>query len=587
MKRTQVVILALALTLLTILPTPQTSAVKSERRDTGHAPGEIIIKLKEVAAGVEPVSRQDQLIALARAVSEDGLGLRARAIEPIAGPVADQRLSGIISRHGLDRIFVLKLDPASDIETIISDLKHDPAIEYAEPNYRVEAGALIPNDSHFGRQWALRNLGIGVDGQPSYLDADIKATSAWEVTVGSPDVIVAVTDTGVDLTHPDLAENLYRNPGEVPGNGIDDDRNGFADDVHGFNVAEQNTDLSDLTGHGTQMSGIIAAGINNGIGISGVSQSKIMMVKFFKKTGPDPADFDATVADAVRALLYSVAAGAQIINASWRTLLPPGVVSESVAQSLKDAVSATNDAGALLVCIAGNDGFNNDFSKVYPGAYLLANQIVVAASDYADDLWHPVGDPFTIKTGFGARSVHLTAPGVFVLTTLARGDCLGCSRSNNPDDWYDEIDGTSASAAFVSGVAALVKSRYPADHTLTIRRRILEGVDKLDKLRDFVITGGRLNAAGALTVEPAFSSPVVRKVKYNSGNGKLTVTGQGFVRGAIILVGRTSHQAKAKGQELAKLVATVPRDAFPSGTPIDIRVVNPDGGSSASVAFTR
>lgn len=587
MKRTQVVILALALMLLTILPTPQVSAVKPSRRDSGRAPGEIIIKLKEGATSSDQAARQDQLMRLARSVSEGSHRLATRSIEPIAQPVTDQRLSAIISRRGLDRTFVLKLDPASDIDSIISDLKDDPAIEYAEPNYRVETGALIPNDSHFGRQWALRNLGIGVDGQPSYLDADIKATSAWEVTVGSPEVIVAVTDTGMDLTHPDLEANVYRNPGEVPGNGIDDDRNGFVDDVHGYNVAEQNTDLSDVTGHGTQMSGIIAAGLNNGVGISGVSQSKILTVKFFRRTGPDPGDFDATVADAARALLYSVAAGAHIINASWRTLLIPGDVPASVAQSLKDAVSATNDAGALLVCIAGNDGFNNDFSKVYPGSYLMANQVVVAASDYADDLWHPVGDPFTIKTGYGVGTVHLTAPGVFVLTTIARGNCLGCSRSSDPGEWYEEIDGTSAAAACVSGVAALVKSKYPSEHTITIRRRILEGVDKLDKLRDFVITGGRLNAAGALTVEPSFSSPVLTKVKYNGGSGKMTVTGQSFMRDAIIEVGRTSYRAKAKGKALAKLVATVPKSAFPSGTPVDIRVINPDGGSSAPSALTR
>ncbi|HET9529127.1 MAG TPA: S8 family serine peptidase [Blastocatellia bacterium] len=587
MKRIQTLFLALALTLLTLLPMSQASALKPARRAQGYAPGEIIIKLKAGVAQSQTGGGQDHLMAYARSLGEREFGLKTRSIEPIAGRTANERVSEIISARGLDRIFLLKLDPESDIESVIADLKQSPAIEYAEPNYRVETASLLPNDQYFSRQWPLRNLGIGVDGQPSYLDADIKATHAWDISLGSPDVIIAVTDTGIDMTHPDLARNIYTNPGEVPGNGIDDDRNGYVDDVHGYNVAEQNPDVSDVTGHGTQMSGIIAAEINNGIGISGVSQSKIMPVRFFKKTGPDPEDFDATVADAARSLLYSIAAGAHIINASWRTLFIPGLVPESHAQALRDAVTATNDAGALLVCIAGNDGFNNDFSKVYPGAFQLPNQIVVAASDYADDLWHPVGDFFTIKTGFGVNSVHLTAPGVFVLTTLARGNCLGCSRSENPEDWYDEIDGTSASAAFVSGVAALVKSKYPSDHAVAIKRRILEGVDKLDRLQPFIITGGRLNATGAITVEPNFSRPVLSQVKYKNGNGKMTITGTGFVKGAVIAVGRSLYKAKVKGQNQEKVVATVPASALPQGTPVEIRVINPDGGSSPPFTLTR
>jgi subtilisin family serine protease len=585
MKIIQVVVLALALTLLTILPVAHVSAVRPARRTSGHAPGEIIIKLRD--GMTDPAGGPDQLMALARSVSEGTSGLTPSRAEPIAGRVGSRRVSEIISRRGLDRTFLLTFDPESDVESIVANLRQNPAVEYVEPNYRIETAAVIPNDPGFGRQWALRNLGIGVDGQPSYLDADIKATGAWEIIVGSPDVIVAVTDTGLDLTHPDLIDNIYTNPGEIPENGIDDDRNGYIDDLHGFNVADGNADLSDVSGHGTQMSGIIAAGLNNGIGISGVSESKILVAKFFRKTGPGRGEFDATVADAARSLIYSVAAGAHIINASWRTLLPPGAVKDEEAKALKDAVAATNDAGALLVCIAGNDGFNNDFSKVYPGAYGLPNQIVVAASDYADDLWHPIGDPFTLKTGFGVSSVHLAAPGVFVLTTLARGNCLDCSNSDEPEDWYGEIDGTSASAAFVSGVAALVKSRYPSDHMIAVRRRILEGVDKLVKLQPFLITGGRLNAVGALTVEPDFSQPALTKVKYKNGNGKLTITGQGFIRGAVILAGHTTYPTKAKGQGGAKLVATVPRSAFPSGVPVEIRVVNPDGGSSDPFTLTR
>ncbi len=141
------------------------------------------------------------------------------------------------------------------------------------------------------------------------------------MTKGNPDVIVAVTDTGIDINHPDLAQNIYTNPLEIPDNKIDDDHNGYIDDVHGFNVANMNGDVTDIVGHGTQVSGIIAAQADNNVGIAGVTQSKILPVRFFRKTGPNPGEYDATVAEAARALIYSVAAGASIINASWRSLV--------------------------------------------------------------------------------------------------------------------------------------------------------------------------------------------------------------------------------------------------------------------------
>src|SRR6185295_12149305 len=116
----------------------------------------------------------------------------------------------------------------------------------------------------------------------------------WTITTGSPNVIVAVTDTGIDITHPDLAPNIYTNPREIPGNGRDDDGNGYVDDVNGYNVADGNSDVSDIVGHGTEMAGIIAARTNNLAGISGMSQSRILPVKFFKRTGPGAGDISAT-----------------------------------------------------------------------------------------------------------------------------------------------------------------------------------------------------------------------------------------------------------------------------------------------------
>jgi subtilisin family serine protease len=398
---------------------------------------------------------------------------------------------------------------------------------------------------------------------------------------------VAVSDTGLDRTHPDLARNVYTNAGEIPDNNIDDDRNGYVDDVYGYNVAENNPDTSDIVGHGTQMSGIIAAEINNQIGISGVSQSKIMPVRFFKKDGPLPEQYNATVADAARSLLYAIAAGADIINASWRTVLDPGQATPQESLALQEAVAATNDAGVVLVCIAGNDGYNLDYSKVYPASYNLSNQIIVAASDFNDEIWHPPFYPYFINTGFGPNTVHLAAPGVSVLTTAARGDCLICSKSENPLEWYARSDGTSISAAYVSGVAALVKSRYPNDSAAIIKRRITEGAEVIPYLNDYVISGRRLSAHGALIAEITISPPVLNRVKYKQGSGKLNLFGSNIKENAQVFVGGKAYTPKPKSEDFSALLVRVPASEFPVGIPVPIIIRNQDGGESQALFYTR
>jgi subtilisin family serine protease len=577
MQRRGIAFLTLTVFLLALTPRARVSSSPRAR----VAPGEVIVKLKHSAVTSNDANSADQLMAVARALGERSAG--ARAVEPLATPA--QGISQIISKHGLDRIFLLRFDRYTDIDSIIAQLRSDPAVEYAEPNYLVETASIIPADPEFYRQWSLRNLGTGAEGQPSTFESDIKATEAWEITEGSPDVIVAVTDTGVDINHPDLVGNIYTNPREIPANGIDDDGNGYTDDVHGFNVADRNPDVSDIVGHGTQMSGIIAARSNNGVGISGISQSKILPVKFFRRTGPSPFDFDATIADAARALLYSIAAGAKIINASWRTLLRD--TSESENQALRDAVAATLDAGALLVCIAGNDAFDNDIIRVYPGAYQLENQIVVAASDYNDELWHEINHPVTIKSGYGKRTVHLAAPGALVLTSLARGNCVTCSNSADPDDWYSAIDGTSAAAACVSGVAALVKSRFPEANFSVIRRRILESVEPRETLDRFVQTGGRLNALGALTIELPVLPPVITKIKVKGSGKKLFIYGEKMQRDAVAVVNGVDYPTSIASDDLSRLKAKVPKSTFPTGVEVTVYLRNPDGGESQRVIYVR
>jgi subtilisin family serine protease len=582
MRKLQIITLALIFCFVAAIPQARVSATGRHRDPSTYAPGEIIVKLKENAPALGSGDLDERAVSVARLTGKRDGGPGERA-EGLRAQAAAKHIEEIISRRGLDRVFVVKFDPAADIDSLIEELQSRDDVEYAEPNYRIKLGSVTPNDVRFNEQWGLKNPGSFIGAFEATENADIKAELAWDITTGSSEVIVAVSDTGVDASHPDLARNIYTNPGEIAGNGIDDDHNGYIDDVHGFNVAEMNGDTRDIVGHGTQMAGIIAAEFNNGIGIAGVSQSRILPVRFFKKSGDSPGDFDATVGDAARSLIYSIAAGASIINASWRTLLSVDTVPEEYAHALEDAVAATDDAGVLLVCIAGNEGYNNDFSKVYPGAYQLSNEIVVAASDFNDEIWH---NGYFIQTGFGPKTVALTAPGISVMTIAARGNCQLCSDSTNPVDWYVRSDGTSLSAAYVSGVAALVKSKYPGDNAIMMKQRLMKGVEVRPNLADYVSTSGRLSAVGALTakVDIDITPPALTRIKYKGSSEKLFVYGTGIQKGMRVIVGTTGYSAKTKGDSF---LARVPKSAFPAGVAVPIKLRNPDGGISQALTLTR
>lgn len=586
MRRLQTLTLALIFCFIAVAPMTRVAAVKHKPDNTAYAPGEIIVKLKRNAPELQIAAVRERETAITLMAEGEST---ARAVEPMIQAGVNKRTQRLISERGLDRTFVLKLDPDTDIEPAIRELRSRDDVEYAVPNYRITLGSVIPNDARFLDQWALKNFGYSVDALPSTIDADIKASEAWDITKGSPDVIVAVTDTGVDINHPDLQQNIYTNPLEIPGNKIDDDNNGYVDDVHGFNLADMNGDVTDIVGHGTQVSGIIAAQMDNNLGIAGTSQAKILPVRFFKKTGAGPAEYDATVSDAARALIYSVAAGASIINASWRSLFAADSVGEDERLALEDAVNVTNDAGVLLVSIAGNEGFNNDFTKVYPGAFGLPNQIVVAASDFNDHIWTSPFPPYQTLSGFGQKSVEIAAPGVAIITTAAHGNCALCIQDADPNNWYAKNDGTSFAAAFVSGVAALVKSKYPDDNAMYLKRRITDGADSREDLLAYVKSGARLNAFGALTVQVqiTITPPVLTKAKVKGGGAKLNLFGTGIQPGARVVIGDKFYSPKPKNDELTQLLAKVPKTSFPRGVPVPVKLRNPDGGTSETIIITR
>jgi subtilisin family serine protease len=288
----------------------------------------------------------------------------------------------------------VKLPPGVNVEEALELYLEDPDVENAEPNYLVHADISPPDDTYFNRLWGLHNTGQNVNGTNGTADADIDALEAWDVTTGSSDVVVAVVDTGVDIHHPDLAANIWTNLGEIPGNGIDDDGNGYIDDVNGWDFSAGDNDPRDAYGHGTHVAGTIAAAGNNAAGVTGVSWSaKIMALRFLDAWG------NGSTADAIAAIEYANAMGADIINNSWG--------GSGYLQSLKDAIDAS---AALVVCAAGNSAKNNDKTPFYPSSYSSPNIISVAASDQDDALAY--------FSNYGAVSVDVAAPGTNIYSTV-------------------------------------------------------------------------------------------------------------------------------------------------------------------------
>jgi subtilisin family serine protease len=278
------------------------------------------------------------------------------------------------------------------VEEAVEQLAGHPLVEYVEPNYIVEA-LRTPNDPSFAQQWSLHNTGQS-GGTPG---ADISATDAWNITTHADDVVVGVIDTGVDWSHPDLAANIYENPGEIAGNQIDDDNNGFVDDVRGWDFINNDNNPFDDAGHGTHVAGTIGAIGNNGVGVAGVAWGvKIMPLKFLGSGG------SGSTADAISAVEYATMMNVHLTNNSWG--------GGSFSQGLRDAIEAANAAGILFVAAAGNAGVNNDLFPHYPSSYTNDNIVAVANSDHNDVLWP--------SSSFGQTSVDLAAPGTNILSTV-------------------------------------------------------------------------------------------------------------------------------------------------------------------------
>ncbi len=337
----------------------------------------------------------------------------------------------------------------------------------------------VPNDARLGDQWAINNTGqpSGQSG-PGTPGADISAFDAWDITTGSDRVVAAVLDTGVDYNHPDLRDNMWRNPGEIPGNGVDDDQNGFVDDVFGWDFGDDDNDPNDRQdSHGTQVAGTIGAVGNNGIGVVGVNWDvNIMALKVFPNDQAGSPTFAQIGALEYTVLMKRRGVGLVVSNNSYGAIRDQTTVNFDSA--IQIAIQEHTDAGMLFIAAAGNDSNDNDTpNRAYPASYDNPFIISVAATDNRDQL----GD----FSNFGAVEVDVGAPGVQVLTTA-------------PGGGYDYIDGTSFASPYTAGVVALMASVNRFATKESLKATLLGSVDVVPGLQGRVATNGRINAFNAV-----------------------------------------------------------------------------------------
>ncbi|WP_415061788.1 S8 family peptidase [Bdellovibrio sp.] len=408
----------------------------------------------------------------------------------------------------------------------LQSLEKNPAVEYVQPNYKISLmedytiqdplrkaalakmlarnpqlrelakadNPAIPDapqsstgaDPLFNKQWGMIDIGV---------------TDAWKITKGNPDMVVAVIDTGVDYTHEDLLPNLWRNSKEIPNNGIDDDNNGYVDDMIGWDFVSNDNKPFDLSvdpmeilfkggnpGHGTHCAGNVAARGDNNKGIAGVAPNvKIMSLRFISEKG------QGTTADAIKAIKYAVDNGAKVMSNSWGSEGEEAGSPEN--QALRDAVQYAQDKGVLFIAAAGNGhkgvGYDNDTDKApaYPASYDHDIIVSVAALDVNNNLGS--------FSNWGARTVDIGAPGVKVFSTVVE--------QGYTDTVIDKFgfkatwDGTSMATPHVAGAAALYWSAHPEKTWQDVKAAILGSAKKINSLANKSVSGGKLDVKALMT----------------------------------------------------------------------------------------
>ena len=369
-----------------------------------------------------------------------------------------QKISG-------QNIVVVKKAVFQTNDSAVKSLNENPMVEIAEPNYIYKINK-APTDPMYSQTWGLGNIGqADPKNQVGVAGIDINAERAWEIQTGTREKIIAVIDTGIDYTHPDLVDNMWTNDAEKNGTaGVDDDNNGVVDDIYGYNAITGTGNAKDDQGHGSHCAGTIGARANNGIGVAGVNWNvRMMAVKFLDAGG------SGSLADAIKAIDYATKMGAHVMSNSWG--------GGGFSQTLLDSIQRSNDAGAIFIAAAGNEYNNNDNSPTYPSTYQVANVMSVAAIDNrgakAD------------FSNYGKKTVHLGAPGVNVMSTTGGK--------------YASFSGTSMATPHVAGVAALLWANEPNLTAAEVKARLIATARPLASMKGKTRTGGMVDAYGALT----------------------------------------------------------------------------------------
>jgi subtilisin family serine protease len=401
-----------------------------------HVPGELIVKVREGAtkAGLDAIEQSGMFIV--------DSGLLASSVKLVRATASTDAEATLQAEAALDA------------------LSRNPAVEYAEPNYLMHTMA-TPNDPRFSQQWGLEN-GSG---------ADISAPQAWDRTTGSEDVVIGVIDSGMDITHVDLKDNLFKNSGEIAGNNIDDDANGYIDDVNGWDAVTDTGRMRDEDGHGTHVSGIVGARGNNGEGVAGVNwKVKLLPLRFI--TVRSGATFDAMQCIDYATNLRNRGVNLRVLNNSWG--------GGGFSAALADTIKRANTAGILFVCAAGNEATDSDSVPNFPSGYEVANVISVGAMTRSN-----------FQAGFsnyGRRSVDVFAPGDGILSTT-------------PGNSYASFSGTSQASPMVAGIAGLILAAHPEATVPELKARILGSVQKEGFASSLCLTGGRVDAQAAIRSE--------------------------------------------------------------------------------------
>lgn len=423
------------------------------------------------AANQPGAVRADRLMIIPKD-SKDGRGALLREFHAKLGP----RLRHVYPQ--LANVHVLEVPPGLDPHKLVVQYRESGLVASAELDHWLPGLGLAatPDDPGFasGDQWHLNNIGQS----GGVADADIDAPEGWETMNSASNVIVALIDSGVLQTHEDLAANLWTNPGEIPGNGLDDDNNGYIDDIHGISAVPDGVaagNPTDVFGHGTHVAGIVGAVGNNGRGVSGVAwRVQIMACRLFRDNNVSGSE-----SDLVACLDYARAKGAKVINCSF--------VTPVVSSAVSNAFVAVRNAGIIVTAAAGNSGANNDVSPQFPASLKIDNIVAVTATTRTDDQVY----------NYGPTSVHLGAPGSSILSTYYRSDAD-----------YGYLSGTSMASPCVAGAVALMRARFPSSTAQQIIARLLGTVDPLPSLAGRCTTGGRLNLARALGPADYIRQPV-------------------------------------------------------------------------------